>query len=214
MNFNCPQCGISLGSGSRQSASNTKLSSCLSCNSSLLIENDSISLSELNVAKNTEKSLFEIDNTVHIKNTDYTPQGYCIYECYLDDEKNSMRVEWELSCADGKTYFLNQEDENLFLVKQIPTIQQTLPVWESLQPNTQLKIEENEWLVVEQLQVGFVSYYGALQNLPLQNIKLKCTYLSNTQGECLVLTFNNHNGFAKETHKAYQGWWLDPMDLT
>ena len=237
MNFSCPQCGFAL------TIKNSKLSICTSCGSSLLIENDSISISELKVSKNTDKSLFRIGNTIKIRNSNYMPKGYSLYEYGLheglnediNDEKAGHRVEWELSLVDDvcvddestdassindvdigqneKHYFLNQEDENLFLVKQIPDIQQTLPEWELLQPNTQLKIKDKEWLVVEQLKVNFVGYYGALQNLPLQNNKLKCSYLSNTEGECLVLTFTQ-DSLAHNKVKAFQGWWLDPMDLS
>ena len=84
-----------------------------------------------------------------------------------------------------------------------------LTTWESLQANTHLKIDDNDWLVVEQLQVSFESYYGALTNLPLQDVELKCTYLSNKDGECLVISFNNTD----QSYKAYQGWWIDPMEL-
>jgi len=217
MNFTCPQCGFML------TINDSKLNVCTSCDSSLLIENDSISISELKVAKNTNTSLFKIGNTVQIKNSHYIPKGYSLYQYGLNDGDAGKRVEWELSRfnteegtaedKNDKRYFLNQEDENLFLVQQIPDIQETLPAWEQLQPNTHLNINDKEWLVVEQLQVTFVGFYGALQNLPLQNNKLKCSYLSNTYGECLVLTFTK-NSFAEITVKAFQGWWLDPMDLS
>lgn len=198
MNSTCPQCGDLLDLHGDKSI---KLSTCLSCNSSLLIEDNTISLTALNVVKNTEKSLFKIDNIISIKNKVYLPKGYSLYS-YEDGTK----VEWELSDDEDNSYFLNQEDENLFLVKKISKIR-SLPSWESLQPNTHLKIKKNEWLVVEKLQVSFESYYGDLQNLPKNNQKLKCSYLSNTQGECLVLAWKG------KSHKAYQGWWLDPMDL-
>ncbi len=213
MNFTCPQCGVDFV------VSNTKLSNCSFCNSSLLVENNSICISELKVAKNTEESLFEIGNTITIRNTEYIPNGYALYEYGLKNSNSGNRVEWELglrnsdSVLEKETYFLNQEDENCFLVKQITDIDLALPVWESLQPNTQLTIEQNEWLVVEQLEVNFVSYFGSLQNLPLKNIKLQCIYCSNTDGECLVLSFTNYS-LKENTLKAYQGWWLDPMDLT
>lgn len=215
MNLACPQCGFILDLSKSR---NIKLSICSSCHSSLLIENNSVSMTALNVAKNTEQSLFEVDNVISINNKNYTPNGYCLYQY-----QGGRKVEWELSASDvtdssndshESTYFLNQEDENLFLVKQITAIDKTLPTWESLQVNTHLKIRESEWLVVEQLKVKFASYYGALKNLSQEDIELKCIYLSNIQGECLVLSFNHQNGLVTEPPKAYQGWWLDPMDLT
>lgn len=217
MNFTCPQCGFEFAISHGLKC---KLNTCSSCDSSLLIENNSISVTALNVAKNTEESLFEINNAIRIKERNYTPNGYCLY-----DYQDGRKVEWELTCTDHNandqkqdetTYFLNQEDENLFLVKEIPAIKQTLPAWESLQANTHLTLaeenNENDWLVVEQLQVEFVSFFGALNHVPLQNVKLKCVYLSNTEGECLVISYGSNNN--TKNHKAYQGWWLDPMDLT
>ncbi|MEB8434538.1 hypothetical protein OO007_20030 [Cocleimonas sp. KMM 6892] len=204
MTPSCPQCGYLIDTGA------TKLMSCPSCNSSIYIQNNTTSLSDLNVVKNTDKYLFDIGHSVQIKNASCIPKGYSLYE-YED----GFRVEWELVDNDQNTYILNQEEENLFFVKQIPKIEAALPAWSSMQPNTQLIIETAEWLVVEKREVNFVAFYGELQNLPLQNSQIQCSYLSNTEGECLVLvsTGQPKSGSAHYPYTAYQGWWLDPMDL-
>ena len=205
MSIICPQCGDSLDVGI------ARLVSCPSCSSSVFIENNTVSLSNLSVVKNTDEYLFKVGNIVLINDTTYTPQGYCLYEY-----EGGFRVEWELHDSEENTFILNQEEENLFLVKQVSEITSTLPAWSSMQPNTLLSIDDDktksEWLVVEKKEVTFVAYHGSLKNIPVQNKQLKCTYLSNTEGDCLVLVFDNH-GYSDSPHNAYQGWWLDPMDL-
>jgi len=199
MEFNCPQCGELLDLSTDKSI---KLSSCPSCNSSLLIENDTISLSALNVVKYTKQSLFNINNNIQVNDKVFTPKGYCLYQ--YDEGK---KVEWELIDDEEQVYFLNQEDENLFLVKQIPHFRKTLPNWEALQPNTHFKIKDQDWLVVERLRVSFESYFGDLHNLPEVDQQFDCTYMSNTEGECLVIVWKDN------AHRAFQGWWLDPLDI-
>ena len=211
----CPQCGFELETGL------AKLMCCPSCRSSVLIENKSnkqSKLCDLNVVTNAGRYLFEVGKAVQLMGREYIPQGYSVYEY-----EERSRIEWELLDQENHVYFLNQEDENLFLVKPISSIKQTLPSWSSLQPNTHLSVEGRDWLVVEKNRLRFVAYHGALLTVPVNDTSLECTYFSNTQGECLVLVFNAQEssfstgldiGSEKPIHKAFQGWWLDPMDIS
>jgi len=201
MKVNCPQCGLLLD------VSMAKLISCSSCSSSVLIENTATRLSDLKVLTDESEYLFKIGKEVQLNNEQYVPCGYSLYEY-----ESGIRVEWELLDNENNTFYLNQEDENLFLVKAIPAIEQMMPVWESMQPNTHLKLGYDDWLVVEKCEPRFVGYRGVLLNIPISDHNLKCIFLSNTEGECLVLVVDSITGDSTR-YKAFQGWWLDPMDI-
>ncbi|KAG1707652.1 hypothetical protein GQR58_003312 [Nymphon striatum] len=117
------------------------------------------------------------------------------------------RKEWWLLDEDQQTYWLSQEDEDLFLVKPSSSQSIDLPAWALLQPNTQIDFGGNNWQVTEKRILDFYGYNGSLPIEPSEKTQLKYSYLTNSEAESLILIYSGTEIVAR------QGWWLDPLEV-
>lgn len=195
--MNCPQCG----SGIILHSLLAKLVSCNHCASTLLIEPNGLTLSDIKSQFQKKLSLIKQGGSFIWKEQQFQPQGYIQL-----GHNEGFRKEWWVLDNQKNAYWLSEEDENFFLL-QDRQLNEDIPPWMTLQVNTQVHFAGKTWLVTEKRAQKFYGFQGQISYLPHQTKTLNYTYLTGVNAESLVLIFEDNQ------IRCRQGFWLDPFEI-
>ena len=190
--LNCPQCGSLI----KLNESTTKLISCHHCSSTLLIESSGL-------VQHSIQSNMKIGVTFSWKEQSYHPQGY-----FLVKHGNGYRKEWWVLDDLKNSFWLIEEDEDLFLLKDNNESNYSIPPWMTLQVNTQLNLDNKSWLVT---QKGTYQYQGFQGTVPVNQADDKpiyYTYLISKNAQTLMFLFR------QDQIQVRSGYWLDPFEIS
>jgi hypothetical protein len=184
---NCPQCGSPL-SPSENGQEIQNMIQCQYCYSILMLEAN-YNMVPLQIPFN---SILKIRNqTFHIKNVSQWQHEY------------GVRVEYLLEDENKDEHILIKEDENVALVTKTnfnKIASNRKLEWSSLEPNTQVVINDFEWLVTEKRKLSTFTantYYFS--------------YLTGTNAELLILIFS---GLSENSLlEMRQGVWLSSFEI-
>lgn len=197
ISLTCPQCASPLETLSLQ----TKLVMCAHCHSSLLVEKKQVRNVNLDSQIHDRLSLIYKQQAFVWKTGSFTPQGFIQYK-----HNHGYRTDWWVLDDHQQSFWLYEDAETFFLLKDIAVSLTEFPAWERLQPNTQLEVLDKHWLVTEKQELAYQGIYGNLPETEI-NQHLRVTYLVAQQAETLVLQYH------QEQIQCRQGYWLDPFEL-
>ena len=189
--INCPQCGAEIA----VIESNSKISVCNHCSSTLFIENSTSFTAS--ITTNTKANLIQVNKRFSIRSKNYIPLNFIQYQY-----EQGIRTEWHVIDENKNMFWLTQDDENYSLVAEVNNkefqkwhIVNTLN-WDILAPNFQTKINHKDWLVTERR----VLY-------SFKNTPLKYSYLTGDDASLLILIFDH------QYINCRSGFWLDPFEI-
>ena len=173
----CPQCSAALAIKNNDH----RIFSCQYCSSSIVLEHNSTTLARL----------IKLEEAVNIRSNRYRAVDFNLYHC-----EAGTRIEWQMLNNQDKAYILTEDDENFSLVTAINIHLDKALNWNSLLVNTQISLNNMNWLVTEKRLLK--------DSLDQQ---LKYSYLTNENAELLVIIF-------KQNHiTCRKGFWFDPFEL-
>jgi hypothetical protein len=175
--IHCPQCNAEVGIKNNSNM----IFSCQYCLSSIVLENDSTAL----------ERLIKLKQSVDIRSNSYRAVDFSLYHCEV-----GTRIEWQMLNKQNEAYILTEDDENFSLVTAINIHLDKALNWNSLLVNTQVNLNNTNWLVTEK---------RLMKNSLGQQFKY--SYLTAENAELLVIIFTqNHITYRK-------GFWFDPFEL-
>lgn len=181
----CPQCGAQQTKLQEQQ----KIITCTYCLSSFFIE-----------------TIIKLKHSIMLK-TQCIKIRSSIYHLI---ESNQMQydqgiiTEWLVKDTTGKLFILTEDDENFSLTtNSLSQLKKNDVVlnWHSLQPNTQINLFSQKWLVTEKRKFHFPDVHP-----------IKQTYLTSDDATILILQFYG-SANNKPLIKYRQGFWLDSFEI-
>lgn len=205
--MNCPQCGSRLPSHALQ----TKLLQCTYCDSTLLIEANRASKHDLRSRVNKRQSLLAQGGMFRWRDQMFTPQGFIQYEHadgYLTDWWVTREETDAQTIKQPMAFWLTENDENFFLTQTHTCTLETDVAWTTLQPNRELMLLNQHWLVT---QKQALRYNGMSGSLPVTSIppNRHIIYLAQANATTLLLDCTDSG----EVSTCRQGSWLDPFEI-
>ena len=180
---NCPQCGSKINY-----QVDDKMLRCDYCHSSLVLEAVSKKIA-LQIPLNSKLLIHR--QRYHIENITQ----------WLYSE--GIRAEYLLINDMNQQYVLSKDDENVSLVKVVDFDKKSSNKsldWNSLQPNTDVIINDCQWLVTEKRRmIGYA------------NKEFFYTYLTGKNAELLIFIFSSLT--EDSLLETRQGFWLNSFDI-
>lgn len=184
----CPQCGANLPSN----ALTSKLVECTYCHTVLLLEPEGELV--------TRPSLLGIGSRFQWRNQTFRTQGYVQF-----GHAEGWLREWQIIReSDRKLFWLGESDENWFLLQGVTCKSTESLHWCSLQPNRQLTLLDEEWLVTEKYSLQHFGTQGEVEVPCLGGDVFQQVYLARPDASILLLIWVDDGLHCR------RGYWLDP----
>lgn len=186
-NLQCPQCGASLTMAEQ-------LAQCPHCGSALLLEHQAVT---------AQPSLITPGKAFQWRNQHYIPQGYVQFE-----HAEGVLREWQVVReTDGAVFWLGEHDEDCFLLEAVECTGTASLHWSSLQPNRQLTLRDETWLVTEKYQLRCLGSAGEIAQVCHPGDVCQQLYLARSDASILLLIWVN------DGLRCRRGCWLDPFEI-
>ena len=190
---NCPQCGDTLELHFKYS----KLIKCLSCGSSIFLEDDAVKLIGQSSVLSPEPSLIQLHKPFSYQKNNYIPLGKIRYsygrgfweEWFLKDEKN-------------KEFWLSIDEGDFVLQEKIKL---PLPVKNNAAFTVGAKY--GKYLVTEKGKGTCVGFEGELPESIQIDEKHEYVHLSLGYGKLVTIEFQ------KGSIETFRGQWIDPLEI-
>lgn len=191
--FQCPQCGYELPLYFKY----TKLVKCVSCKSSIFLEDDAVKLAGKSSVLADEPSLLKIGVEFDYKQTRFLPIGKIRYSY-----GRGFWEEWWLKDSRGESWWLSVDEGDFVLEQKIDSSYDDIDM-------DKLKIGDrlDEWFVSE---IGDGVCEGFEGSLP-KNIEIGSSYryLHLSSFEAKLRTIEIH----EDKIEVYEGKWIDALDI-
>lgn len=183
----CPQCGAFL-------AMSDKLAQCPHCGSALLLEHQAYA---------EKPSLIVVGKAFLWRDQTFIPQGYAQFA-----HAEGVLREWQvLRETDGAVFWLGEHDEDCFLLEEADCPGTSSLHWNSLQPNRQLDLLGEAWLVTEKYQLTCTAIQGKSEQACSPGDEFQQVYLAQSDASILLLIWG------REGLRCRRGYWLDPFEI-
>ncbi|CAA6824255.1 MAG: Unknown protein [uncultured Sulfurovum sp.] len=190
---NCPQCGDALELHFKYS----KLVKCLSCGSSIFLEDDSVKLIGESSVLSAEPSLIKLHKPFKYKNKNYLPLGKIRY-----GYGRGFWEEWFLKDESNKEFWLSIDEGDFVLQEKV---KRAIPFKHDI--NFTVGSKHGQYLVTEKGQGHCVGFEGELPFEIRINEVHQYVHLSQGGGNLLTLEFT------KTLTETFKGKWIDPLDI-
>lgn len=208
--MNCPQCGSALPDHVWQ----TKLVQCDYCDSTLLVEANRISKQTLQSRTIERQSLLEKGGLFQWRDQRFRPQGFIQYEHtdgYLTDWWVTNEQADEQSTKQHTAFWLSEDDEHFFLTQEHACTAEADSAglaWSTLQPNRELTLLNQKWLVTRKQVLRYTGMQGALPVTTFSPIR-HLLYLAQPNATSLLLDCSETGDIIG----CRKGSWLDPFEI-
>lgn len=187
----CPQCGAGLPT----SALGSKLVQCTHCHTALLLERQGEPV--------VKPSLLNAGHVFHWRGQNFRAQGHVQFA-----HAEGLLREWRLVReADGAIFWLGENDESWFLLQDVACESAASLHWSSLQPNRQLALLGEEWLVTEKYALQCLGTQGVMAETCRAGAVFRQVYLARPDASILLLIWDDGGLHCR------RGDWLDPFEI-
>ena len=191
--INCPQCGDTLPLKFRH----TKLVVCVSCNSTIFLEDDAVRLAGKQSVLPTAPSLLQLQQPFNYQSHSYLPVGHVRYQY-----DNGFWDEWWVFDKGREGLWVTIDEGDFAFEKPVKA-----PKNVSFEKLT-LDKKVNGWVVTERGKGICDGFEGELPEIIRVGDTFNYVHLSKSNGELLTLEFNDKGV------QAYKGKWIDPFEIT
>jgi len=192
--FNCPQCGDQLSLYFKH----TKLIQCISCKSTIFLEDDATRLSGDSSVLSEELSLIELNQPFFYQQKSYMPIGLIRYSY-----GRGFWEEWWVKDIANNAYWLSVDEGDFILQKEVDTLL-SIEEFDALYLNTPL---HNGWIVTEKGTATCEGFSGSLPKVVKKGSQYEYVHLTGKDGELQTIEKVN------QKLQTYQGKWLSPFDI-
>jgi hypothetical protein len=190
---NCPQCGDALELHFKYS----KLVKCLSCGSSIFLEDDAVKLMGQSSVLSAEPSLIELHKPFTYKNRNYMTLGKVRYSY-----GRGFWEEWFLKDEQNKEFWLSIDEGDFVLQEKVKL---SLPFKSSSKFTVGAKY--GQYLVTEKGEGRCVGFEGELPSEVHFGELHNYIHFSQGGGNLMTLEFKNNQT------ETFKGKWIDPLDI-
>jgi len=198
--LNCPQCGDALNIYFKYS----KLTSCPSCKSTLLLDDEAVSkFGEMNLL-DAEQTLLKMHKPFSYEGLTFTPIGKIRYAYLL-----GFWEEWFVIDKGGKGFWISVDEGDF--VKEEPLELETSLIQELMEKtylSNTVSIQNKKYLISEKDQGICQGFEGEIPRSIQVGEVLQYLHLTALKGsEHITLEFEDGK------YSAYKGQWLDAYDI-
>ena len=190
---NCPQCGDVLKIHFKYS----KFVKCLSCSSSIFLEDDSVKLIGQSSVLSAEPSLIQLYKPFTYKNKNYMPLGKIRYAY-----GRGFWEEWFLKDESNKEFWLSIDEGDFVLQAKV---KRALPF--KRDSNFTVGAKYGQYIVTEKGQGRCVGFDGELPEKIYVGDVHNYIHLSQGGGNLMTLEFTN------TLTATFKGKWIDPLEI-
>ena len=198
---NCPQCGDALELHFKYS----KLVKCLSCGSSIFLEDDVVKLIGESSVLSPEPSLIELHKAFTYKNKSYLPLGKIRYSY-----GRGFWEEWFLKGERNKEFWLSIDEGDFVLQEKVKL---SLPF--KRDSSFTVGAKYGQYIVTEKGQGRCVGFKGELPDEIHIGDVHQYVHLTQGGGNLMTLEFSNQKTktFNNQKVQTFKGKWIDPLDI-